>query len=135
MEEPRIDTDSCAVPDSTGGETGSPKRESRTSMFLQASILCVASGVRHPLRVRNISSGGLMGESPHGFAVGDRIELELRGVGQQAGKIAWAAHGKFGVAFDYPINPMLTRRPVKSEPGAARFAVGQNPWRPGLRIR
>jgi hypothetical protein len=104
-------------------------------MFLQASILCMASGESYALRVRNISSGGLMAECAHDFAPGDRVELEVRGVGKQAGQIAWAGHGKLGVSFDDPINPALARRPVKTGPTRVRNQAQGNIWRPGLRTR
>jgi len=107
----------------------------RTSMFLQASILCMASGETHALRVRNISSGGLMAECAHDFATGDRVELDVRGVGKQAGQIAWTGHGKLGVSFDDPINPALARRPVKAEPVRVRHQAQGHSWRPGLRTR
>lgn len=136
MEGLRRNDESCAGTEAVADARGEHKRaEPRASMFLNATIFCLASGESHPLRVRNISAGGLMADCRHEFAKGDRVELELRGVGKQAGSVAWAGHGKLGVSFDDPINPLLTRRPVKRHAGSPRLPETENARRPGLRIR
>lgn len=136
VEGPRFEEDDSPAPDAGVETSGAHNRAApRTSMFLQATILCMASGERYPLRVRNISAGGLMADCSHEFSPGDRVELDVRGVRQQAGQIAWAGHGKLGVSFDDPINPSLARRPVTTESGTPRLQVAESAWRPGLRIR
>jgi len=64
------------------------------------------------VRVRNLSPGGLMAEYPQPIAGGTHVDVEVRGVGWVAGRIAWAAEGRVGVAFDRDIDPMLARKPV-----------------------
>ena len=64
------------------------------------------------MRVRNLSSGGLMAEYAGPIARETPVEIEVRGVGWVKGKIAWATDGRVGIAFDSEINPMLARKPV-----------------------
>ena len=113
---------------------GARKRsEPRDSLFLHAVVRRLDDENSIPLRVRNLSRGGLMADCTEVFALDERVELELRGVGVQLGRVAWIAEGKIGIEFDHPINPKLARRPVtvadKSAPQEG------NTWRPGLRAR
>lgn len=71
-----------------------------------------ADGTETTVRVRNISEGGLMAETPVLFAVGDEITAELRGVGSVPGKVVWIRDGRIGVAFGRTIDPKLTRRRI-----------------------
>lgn len=64
------------------------------------------------VRVRNLSSGGLMAEFTAPIGLRTPVEIEVRGVGWVKGKIAWAAEGRVGVAFDNEIDPKLARKPV-----------------------
>lgn len=93
-------------------EPGSVRHQLRESMFLGARFR--VPGVRDPIdgRVRNISVGGLMAELPRTLEAGTAIEIEIRGIGWVAGKIAWAAHGRLGIAFNEPIDPQRARKPV-----------------------
>ena len=95
------------------GQSGPHQRaEPRDSMFLNSTIHRLATGETWPLRVRNLSSGGLMADCAGTFAAGDQVELEVRGVGIQHGSIAWTVADRIGVAFDQPIDPLLARKPV-----------------------
>lgn len=84
---------------------------SRDSLLLSAQLKLVGlSPVT--VRVRNLSSGGLMAEYVGRANIGDVAEVELRGIGQIAGRIAWITEGRLGIAFDREIDPMLARKPV-----------------------
>lgn len=109
------------------------RSEPRDSMFLQSTVRHLVSGETSPLRVRNLSSGGLMADCPGLFARGDLIEVELRGIGLQRGKIAWTATNRIGVAFEKPINPALARRPVGARARAGIGSPKVDLRRPGLR--
>lgn len=89
----------------------------RDSMFLQA-ILRPLSGGNPPafsVRVRNLSAGGLMADADAEVAIGDRITVELRNIGQVEGRIAWVRGARFGVTFDTPVDPKLARKPAKQD--------------------
>ena len=92
---------------------GHPKRElDRDSLFLKAELRIVDGDDCGEVRIRNLSAGGLMAEAPVLTKRGDKVELELRNIGRVTGHVAWVAQGRFGVAFDHPIDPKLARKPV-----------------------
>jgi len=87
-------------------------RPDRDSMFLRG----VLTHPRHmePLivTIRNLSAGGLMAEAIGQFAPGDRIAVDISGLGSLNGSIAWARDGRIGLSFDTPIDPHQARRPI-----------------------
>jgi hypothetical protein len=100
-------------PFSTAIEDGAHNRqESRDSLFLMAGFRLEGKRAVQQVRVRNLSSGGLMAEFPAGMRQGERLEFDVRGIGWVPGQVAWSAAGRIGVAFDQPIDPMLARKPV-----------------------
>ena len=89
------------------------KRElERDSLFLKAALKFVDGEDCGEVRVRNLSAGGLMAEAPVRAKRGDKVELELRNIGRVSGYVAWVAQGRFGVAFDFVIDPKEARKPV-----------------------
>lgn len=86
--------------------------EQRDSLFLMADFRVIGQSDKQHLRVRNLSSGGLMAEYPAGLPQGLDVEFDVRGIGWVPGKVAWSAAGRVGVAFAYQIDPMLARKPV-----------------------
>ncbi|NML04773.1 PilZ domain-containing protein [Sphingomonas sp. G-3-2-10] len=83
----------------------------RDSLMLTAQFRIVGKPDA-TVRVRNLSSGGMMAEYAEPIAVGTLLDVEVRGVGWIGGRIAWAAEGRVGVAFDREIDPMAARKPV-----------------------
>ena len=92
--------------DFTGQRAGA-----RDSLMLTAHFRIAGKADEH-VRVRNLSSGGMMAEYPAPIDRGTIVQVEVRGVGWVSGKIAWATDGRVGVAFDNDIDPMLARKPV-----------------------
>ncbi|MEG3177472.1 PilZ domain-containing protein [Sphingomonas sp. RB3P16] len=88
------------------------RQDSRDSLFLTADFRLEGQRAVRPLRVRNLSSGGLMAECPEDLPQGVRVEFDVRGVGWVPGQVAWCTAGRIGVAFDRQIDPMLARKPV-----------------------
>jgi hypothetical protein len=84
------------------------RSKSRDSLLIKAVLRFPNSGSESEVRVRNISSGGLMAESANRAPRGEPVEVKLRNIGWVSGKIAWIAESRFGIAFDYPIDPKLT---------------------------
>lgn len=93
--------------DFTGQRTGS-----RDSLMLTAQLRIEGRPEIAQVRVRNLSSGGMMAEYAAPVSSGTPLEVEVRGVGWISGRIAWSAEGRVGVAFDHGIDPMLARKPV-----------------------
>ena len=92
--------------DFTGQRTGA-----RDSLMLTAQFRVGNDSVCQ-VRVRNLSSGGLMAEYAAPVSRDTEVEVEVRGVGWVRGRIAWATDGRVGVAFEHDIDPMLARKPV-----------------------
>lgn len=92
--------------DFTGQRSGA-----RDSLLLTAQFRVGDEPVQN-VRVRNLSSGGLMAEYAQPVASKTPVKVEVRGVGWVSGRIAWATDGRVGVAFDQEIDPMLARKPV-----------------------
>ncbi len=100
-------------PFSPATEDGAHNRQdSRDSLFLMADFRVIGEKDVRPVRVRNLSQGGLMAEVADVPAQGLRVEFDVRGIGWVPGQIAWSAAGRIGVAFDRQIDPMLARKPV-----------------------
>lgn len=104
-----IPSDAERAPDA--GSDPQRKRR-RDSLFLSAQIRIDGVEQPEPVRVRNLSEGGLMADLPHGASVGATVELVLRGIGPVIGRVAWCTAGRIGVAFDHPIDPQKARKPV-----------------------
>lgn len=92
--------------------TDRPVARSRDSLFLLARLTLGVPGEAHDVRVRNLSAGGLMAEYDGRVSIGDPIKIDLRGIGEIGGRIAWSAEGRIGVALDEPIDPKRARKPV-----------------------
>lgn len=84
----------------------------RDSLFLQASLLISGRPAPVIVRVRNLSAGGMLAESPVPVTEGAAIAVELGNVGRVPGRVVWAGEGKFGIAFDRQVNPQAVRRQV-----------------------
>jgi hypothetical protein len=125
------------IPDDTAEADAafqSMRAEPRDSMFLMA-VMRRPGGADVTVKIRNLSPGGMMAESPVSFSRGDVIEAELRGIGTVMGKIAWTAGGRVGVQFDAPIDPRLARKPVSGNPQPQLVKPSRTMWRPGLGVK
>lgn len=87
----------------------------RDSLFMQASLAVPGQTGPVVVRVRNLSAGGMLAEAKVRIEQGTAVEVELRNVGPVPGRVVWAGEGKFGIAFDRPVDPQAVRRQVVSE--------------------
>ncbi len=86
----------------------------RDSLFLQAGLILPGSPDPVTVRVRNLSPGGMLAEANVKVVQGAAVEVDLRNVGPVAGRVIWVGEGKFGLAFDRPVDPQAVRRQVVS---------------------
>ncbi len=100
----------------TAEEAAAQRAGGRDSLLLVANFRVTGLCDESQVRVRNLSTGGLMAEYSGPVATGTAVEVNVRGVGWVPGKVAWVTDGRIGIAFDQTIDPMLARRPV----GASR---------------
>ena len=98
--------------DGTAGDATAQRNDARDSLLLVARFRIEGSTETTQVRVRNLSSGGLMADVPKPIDIGTMVEIEVRGVGWVSGRIAWIAAGRAGVAFDHPIDPRAARKRV-----------------------
>jgi hypothetical protein len=103
--------------DFAGQRTGA-----RDSLLLTAQFRVAGDDKVAQVRVRNLSSGGLMAEYAAPVEIRTAVEIEVRGVGWVKGRIAWATDGRVGVAFDIEIDPLLARKPVGGASRTSSFA-------------
>lgn len=102
---------------------GAP-RDRRTVTTLLAGRLFRANGSDELCQVRNISSRGMMVDTPSTFEPGERVLIELRSSERLDGTIAWISPGRVGIQFDTAIAPeeILARNAPKGA-RAPRFTV------------
>jgi hypothetical protein len=101
--------DPFSKPDVLGG---SQRARARDSLFLMARLQFVGEAKVRDVRVRNLSEGGLMVDCASVKDPGTAVLLDLRGIGEVAGKVAWCTEGRIGIALDRPIDPIKARKPV-----------------------
>lgn len=96
----------------TKDDIASAKRgQDRDSLLLKAVLRFPSSGNEGEVRIRNLSAGGLMAETPARVARGEVVEVNLRNIGWITGHVAWITEGRLGIAFDHPIDPKDARKP------------------------
>lgn len=102
-----------------GTEPDTKRARSRDSLFLVARMRIDGESTVRDVRVRNLSEGGLMVELDRIVAAGTVVHLDLRGIGDIRGAVAWCTEGRLGIALDMPIDPKKARKPV----GAAKVSA------------
>jgi PilZ domain len=94
---------------------------SRDSLFVMADLRLEGSDEEHRVKVRNLSSGGMMGEGSVRVARGEIIQVHIRNIGWVEGSIAWVQDNRFGIAFREDIDPKVARAPTLSGEHSPRF--------------
>lgn len=100
----------------SASSSGAGRDGGRDSLLLAASLKLASMAVPVTVRVRNLSSGGLMVEFAGRAEIGDAAEVDVRGIGPVTGRVAWIAEGRMGIAFDQEIDPKKARKPVPVPP-------------------
>lgn len=110
----------------------------RDSLLLLGTIKAAGDYARETqqIRIRNLSSTGLMADSNMEYDLGAHVEIGVRGIGLVEGEIVWVRDGRMGITFRETIDPKQARRPVSSQSGdQLRKPVDLGRVRrPGLRI-
>lgn len=93
----------------------------RDSLFVLADFRLDGVEGEHRIKVRNLSSGGMMGEGPVRVVRGAVVWVNIRNIGWTEGTIAWVQDTRFGIAFREEIDPKVARAPVQEGSHTARF--------------
>jgi PilZ domain len=83
----------------------------RDSLFVLADLRIDGLEGEHRIRVRNLSSGGLMAEAPLKVQRGQVVWTNVRNIGWVEGSVAWVQDSRFGIAFREDIDPRVARAP------------------------
>lgn len=86
----------------------------RDSLFVLADLRIDGVEGEQRIRVRNLSSGGLMAETNCKVLRGQLVWVNLRNIGWTEGSVAWVQDSRFGIAFREEIDPLLARAPVQT---------------------
>jgi len=81
------------ITDDSAEDAAAQRNDARDSLLLVARFRVEGSTEITQVRVRNLSSGGLMADIPKPIDIGTMVEVEVRGVGWVNGRIAWVAAG------------------------------------------
>jgi hypothetical protein len=84
---------------------------SRDSLFLMAELRLEGTDRLERVKVRNLSAGGMMAEGSLRVLRGSRLAVKLRNIDWVEGSVAWVQDNRFGIAFDWEIDPAATRTP------------------------
>ncbi len=110
----------------------------RDSLLLMGTIKAAGDYARQeqPIRIRNLSSTGLMADSHLEYDEGALVEVELRGIGLVQGEIVWVREGRMGITFAEPVDPLRARRTqsVQQDDHLRKLVDLGRVRRPGLRI-
>lgn len=116
-------------------EPSTAPRPRRRHTLLRGLLYREDSPCAIDIRIRNLSSGGLMANCPETLARGERVSVSIREIGDVAGQVVWDGPDGIGIAFDAVINPERALHPTKA-PATPRLIPGVTSGRrPGLRVR
>ncbi len=91
---------------------GEHRHITRDSLFVLADLRIDGIEGEHRIRVRNLSSGGLMAEGAFNVQRGQLVWTSLRNIGWVEGSVAWVQDSRFGIAFREDIDPRVARAPL-----------------------
>jgi PilZ domain len=117
--------------------TAKNRKAARDSLFLSTEVMVEGALKPVSVRVRNLSTGGMMIDGNVVFREDATVSAALRGIGVVSGRIAWIAEGRAGIAFDQEIDPKDARGSTGSiSPGFTPFKPSVSvERRPGLKMR
>lgn len=93
-----------------GDETA--RENVRHSLFMQGELRFEHMAAPEMIRIRNLSKGGMLAETPLPARQGEALTVYLPNIGPVRGRVAWVKEGRFGVVFDDMVDPHLVRRKI-----------------------
>ena len=93
----------------------------RDSLFVMADLRIDGLEGEHRIRVRNLSSGGLMAEGAFKVRRGQDIWVNVRNIGWVEGTVAWVHETRFGIAFRDEVDPRVARATSSAADGATQL--------------
>lgn len=97
--------------DELGQEIGNGRRlAERHSLLIMADISRPEGSVLGQVKVRNLSSTGLLAETGIPFRVDEVVDIVLRGIGKVRGTVVRRTANKVAIRFELPVDPALVLR-------------------------
>ena len=124
-----------AIDQEDGDDVRPQRSDARDSMFLHAYVRPIAGGTDIQVRVRNLSSGGMMAEPEVQVAQGEKVLVDLRGIGEIEATVVWTTAGRAGLAFEREIDPRKARKSVPDGIKVAHHKPQPQSRRPGLKVQ
>lgn len=90
------------------------RQVNRDSLYLLAQLQVDGQAEAHPVKVRNLSAGGMMAEGELRVSRGQLVAVDLRNIGWVEGSVAWTQGNRFGIAFIEQIDPKQARAPIST---------------------
>jgi len=90
-------------------EDSEQRQIGRDSLFVLVDLRLENSDELHRIKMRNLSSGGMMGDGPVRVARGLPVWVNLRNIGWVEGTVAWVQDNRFGIAFREEVDPKVVR--------------------------
>ncbi len=117
-----------------GGVSAADKSRAapRESLFLLGKLWLDADTCID-VRIRNLSSTGMMIECKEFTSVGDSVQIEIKGLGKLKGSVAWIAEKRLGIALERQIDPSLARQQVRGSVHVPDHVKQSGALRPGFK--
>ncbi len=108
----------------------------RDSLFVLADLRIDGDNSVHRVKMRNLSSGGMMAEGSLKAVRGMLVWTNIRNIGWVEGAVAWVQDTRFGIAFRDEIDPKIARSPLVVGESTPRFVKPPLPIAdPAARVR
>lgn len=107
----------------------------RQSIFMHGDVQLEHMPAPQRVRIRNLSKGGAMIETPLPARLNEEVVVKLPNIGPVRGRVAWAVDGRFGVEFFEAVDPHQVRRTIvvtKEEPELFGLPKQEGRGRPGF---
>lgn len=88
------------------------RRAPRESMFLFAALRVENEEGTYRVKIRNLSTTGLMAEGEVLLRPSSIVSIEIRNIGWVDGNVAWIKDKQFGVMLAEAIDPKRAHMPV-----------------------
>jgi hypothetical protein len=93
----------------------------RDSLFMLADLRIDGLEGEERIRVRNLSSAGMMGEGAVRVPRGSSVRINIRNLGWIDGCVAWVRESRFGITFNDLIDPRSARAPLTDGDHTPRY--------------
>ncbi len=88
----------------------------RDSLFVLVALRLDGQHTDYRVKMRNLSTGGMMAEGPVQVTRGSAVWVDLRNIGWTEGSVAWVQDSRFGIAFSKEIDPKRARAAADAQP-------------------